>query len=254
MHRGSANQWLAIKTEAIARAHCQGSLLATPVITMLRPELLRYNRRRMRLETQYEQSKVGVSPEARNQFRALVSFCGIYKLDRTHIRLTGADRVRWLNGMVTNNIRDLAIDHGVYAFLLNPQGRILADLYAYNRGDSVVVDTDQSQLQKVLATFDHYIIMDDVEVKDVTQELTSIGVAGPKAIETLEAAGFTSPDLSELETLASAWKGIACTLLRTVEDHEQSPAFEIWITPDSVRQLWDALISTGAKPVGSEAL
>ncbi|PYV47637.1 MAG: hypothetical protein DMG94_05575, partial [Acidobacteria bacterium] len=90
----------------------------------------------MRLETQYEQSKVGVSPEARNEFRALVSFCGIYKLDRTHIRLTGADRVRWLNGMVTNNIRDLAIDHGVYAFLLNPQGKIQADLYVFNRGES----------------------------------------------------------------------------------------------------------------------
>ena len=67
--------------------------------------------------------------------------------------------------MVTNNIRDLAPGRGVYAFLLNPQGHILGDLYAYNRGESLLVDTDQSQVEKILAVFDKYIIMDDVEVR-----------------------------------------------------------------------------------------
>ena len=63
------------------------------------------------------------------EFAALRSGCGVYDLGfRTKISLTGGDRVRWLNGMVTNNIRDLAAGHGVYAFLLNPQGRILGDL------------------------------------------------------------------------------------------------------------------------------
>src|SRR5450755_1145992 len=86
------------------------------------------------------------------EFAALRSGCGLYDLGfRAKISLTGGDRVRWLNGMVTNNIRDLAVGQGVYAFLLNPQGRILGDLYAYNRGESLLVDTDLSQLQKVLA-------------------------------------------------------------------------------------------------------
>ena len=75
--------------------------------------------------------------------------CGVYDLGfRAKISLTGGDRVRWLNGMVTNNIRDLADGHGVYAFLLNPQGHILGDLYAYNRGESIMVDTDRSQVGK----------------------------------------------------------------------------------------------------------
>jgi folate-binding Fe-S cluster repair protein YgfZ len=82
--------------------------------------------------------------------------------------------VRWLNGMVTNNIRDLAPGGGVYAFLLNPQGHILGDLYAYNRGESLLVDTDQSEAGKVLAVFDKYIIMDDVEVADISDKLTAI--------------------------------------------------------------------------------
>src|ERR1700680_1850666 len=83
------------------------------------------------------------------EFATLRSGCAVYDLGfRAKISLTGADRVRWLNGMVTNNIRDLARDHGAYAFLLNPQGHILGDLYAYNRGDSLMIDTDQSQSQK----------------------------------------------------------------------------------------------------------
>ena len=56
------------------------------------------------------------------EFGALRSGCGVYDLGyRVKISLTGADRVRWLNGMVTNNIRDLAVGQGIYAFLLNPR-------------------------------------------------------------------------------------------------------------------------------------
>src|SRR5438132_802817 len=63
------------------------------------------------------------------ELTALRAGCGVYDLGfRAKISLTGGDRVRWLNGMVTNNIRDLAPEHGAYAFLLNPQGRILGDL------------------------------------------------------------------------------------------------------------------------------
>src|SRR6476660_5629428 len=128
------------------------------------------------------------------EFQALVSGCGLYNLNsRAKVKLTGSDRVRWLNGMVTNNIRDLAVGHGVYGFLLNPQGRILGDLYAYNRGESIVVDTDRSQLEKILATFDHYIIMDDVEVKDLSEQITGLGIAGPKGLEVLRKAGIESP-------------------------------------------------------------
>src|SRR5215468_6373277 len=86
-----------------------------------------------------------------DEFAALRSTCGVYELpDRVKIRLTGTDRVRWLNGMVTNNIRDLAQNHGVYSFLLNPQGHILGDLVAFHRGDMLLVETDRRQLEKIL--------------------------------------------------------------------------------------------------------
>jgi folate-binding protein YgfZ len=189
---------------------------------------------------------------AQTEFSTLREGCGVYDVGfRAKISLTGGDRVRWLNGMVTNNIRDLAPGHGVYAFLLNPQGRILNDLYAYNRADSVTVDTDLSQLEKLLATFDHYIIMDDVEVGNLSEQLTALGIAGPKARSVVAAAGFV-PDLEPLQLQSVTWQGAECTLVRG-EDEEHN-SYEIWLAPASVRQLWDALVVAGAAPVGSEAL
>src|SRR6266571_9128768 len=126
-----------------------------------------------------------------SEFLALLSGCGVYDLGwRAKIVLTGKDRVRWLNGMVTNNVRDLSVGQGVYAFLLNPQGHILGDLYAYNRGESITVDTDSGQAEKILATFDHYIIMDDVEVANLGEQVTALGIAGPNSSDVLAAAGF----------------------------------------------------------------
>ena len=186
------------------------------------------------------------------EFTALREACGVYDLGfRTKISLTGGDRLRWLNGMVTNNIRDLAVGQGAYAFLLNPQGHILGDLYAYNRGESIVVDTDSSQAEKILATFDHYIIMDDVEVANLGEQLTALGVGGPKAREVLAAAGLEIPEMHALQMQSLNWQGVSCTLVRGPDDEFAS--YEIWL-PDSVRKLWDTLLAAGAIPVGSEAL
>jgi folate-binding protein YgfZ len=187
------------------------------------------------------------------EFEALRGGCGVHDLGfRAKISLTGGDRVRWLNGMVTNNIRDLAVGHGVYAFLLNPQGHILGDLHAYNRGESITVDTDSGQAEKILATFDHYIIMDDVEVTNLSEQLTALGIAGPKAREVLAAAGFAIPEMQPLQVQSVMWQGTECALVRG-EDAEHV-SYEIWLAPARVKQLWDALRAAGAAPVGCEAL
>jgi aminomethyltransferase len=189
----------------------------------------------------------------RSEFAELISGCGIYDLSsKVKIVLTGGDRVRWLNGMVTNNIRDLAQGHGVYAFLLNPQGHILGDLYAYNRGDSLMIDTDQSQLEKLLATFDHYIIMDDVEVANISDKLTAIGIAGPKSLEVLSVAGFDLSELGPLQFVDVSWQNVALTVVRS--DNASVESHELWLSPEHVALLRDALTKGGATVVGPTAL
>jgi len=190
-------------------------------------------------------------PEA--EFWALRKGCGVYDLGfRAKISLEGGDRVRWLNGMVTNNVRDLAVGDGVYAFLLNPQGHILGDLFAYNRGESITVDTDQSQIERMLATFDHYIIMDDVEVRNLSEQVTTLGIGGPNAREVLAAAGLSISEMKALQAEPVRWQNIECTVARG--EDEQNVAYEVWLAPDQVRQLWDALLAAGATAVGSDAL
>ena len=196
---------------------------------------------------------VAAYSDPRQEFGALRSGCGVSELQwRAKINLTGGDRVRWLNGMITNNVRDLAPGRGVYAFLLNPQGRILADLYAYHRGDTFLVDTDYAQLPKVMEIFDHYIISDDVEITNASDKLAAIGLIGPQAPPILKAAGVELPNLEPLQSADVGWQDVGLTVVRT--DNPITEGFEIWLAPANLTRVWDSLVQNGATPVGFEAL
>jgi folate-binding protein YgfZ len=91
--------------------------------------------------------------------------------DRAFLRITGPDAARWLNGMVTNNIKDLRPGEGNYNFLLNAQGRIQGDCTIYREyrepesGDPrFLLQTDAGQLETIQQLLDKFIIMDDVEL------------------------------------------------------------------------------------------
>jgi folate-binding protein YgfZ len=195
------------------------------------------------------------NPQA--EFSVLLGGCGIYDLGfRAWISLTGGDRMRWLNGMVTNNIRDLAVGRGVYAFLLNPQGRILGDMFVYNQGEALVVETDRSQVEKIIATFDHYIIMDDVEFTNISEKQTALGLAGPESRAILNKAGIEVPNLEPLQMITPRCNCDCGCVQCTVVHGEDAPqeSYEVWLAPQDVYQTWQALVAAGATPVGCEAL
>jgi folate-binding protein YgfZ len=187
------------------------------------------------------------------EFRALLEGCGVVDMNwRAKLVLTGEDRVRWLNGMVTNNVRDLAVGKGVYNFLLNAQGRIQGDLVAYNRGDHLLVTTDREQAPAIAAIFDHYIIMDDVEVADISDKLATIGVAGPKAREVLTNAGIEVASLEPGQVVDAVWRDIGISVARSAQP--AMDGYEIWFAGDNADTVWEALQSAGATAAGSDAL
>jgi folate-binding protein YgfZ len=191
--------------------------------------------------------------DVRAEFHALLSGCGLYDLSgRAKISVAGEDRVRWLNGMVSNNVRDLAARHGVYAFMLNAQGRIQADLYVFQRGTSLLVDLERGLRDKVLQLFDRYIIADDVEVSDIGNQLAALGLTGPGARAVLERAGIAVPDLAYLQFAEVPWREKTVTLLRAGEEARES--WQVWIAPAQSAELWDALVNAGARPTGAAAL
>jgi folate-binding protein YgfZ len=187
------------------------------------------------------------------EFRALLQGSALFDLSwQAKLVLSGEDRVRWLNGMVTNNIRDLALNHGVYSFLLNAQGRNQGDMVSYNRGDYLLVTTDRAQAPAIAEIFERYIIMDDVEVADISDKLGAVGIAGPKAREVLTAAGIDVSQLDAGQVIDAVWHELGISIARSVQP--QMDGYEIWVASENVDKVWDALGKAGATPVGTDAL
>ena len=188
-----------------------------------------------------------------SEFRALLTRAAVYDMSwQAKLLISGNDRVRWANGMVTNNIRDLAPGRGVYNFILNPQGRNQGDLVVYNRGEYLLATTDRAQAEAITTLLQRYIIMDKVEIEDISAKLASIGVAGPQAVEMLSRVGIDVPSLDAGQVVDTVWKDVGISVARNL--HPQWDGCEIWLAPENMDRLWEALTSAGAVPVGSEAL
>jgi folate-binding protein YgfZ len=187
------------------------------------------------------------------ELKALRSACGVFALPwRSQISVTGKDRVRWLHNMVTNNVRDLAVNRGNYNFVLNAQGRILGDVYIFNRGESLVLHTDSRQVDTLISVMKRFIIMDKVELAPVDRPLTALGVCGPQAEKILAAAGIDAAGTLPLEMRDLVVDGSAITL---ASGPVKKPGwFELWLDAAHAQDLWTRLVNAGAQPVGAEAL
>jgi tRNA-modifying protein YgfZ len=110
---------------------------------------------------------------------------------RGRIRVTGEDRKRLLHAMTTNQVQELAPGEFCYAFFLNAQGRILADVYVICAEDHLLLDLEPEVREKIYAHLDRFIIADDVTLEDVTGATGEIILAGPKAADLVSSLGLT---------------------------------------------------------------
>jgi len=161
------------------------------------------------------------------ELAALHESCAAFILEwRAKINVTGKDRVRWLHNMVTNNVRDLQLNRGNYNFVLSAQGRILGDIYIYNRGDSLLIDTDHIQVEPLLTAMKRYIIMDKVEMAEAP--IFSVGLCGPKAEESLAAAGIDVRGMEPLEIREFVVNSLPVMIVRGPEN--KPGWYEVWVT------------------------
>jgi folate-binding protein YgfZ len=120
-------------------------------------------------------------------------------------------------------------------------------------GDHLLVDTEWWQKAKILELFDKFIIMDDVEVTDISERLSALAVQGPKAAEVLRATGLSVAGEAEpFKVEKTTWNGIGVSVTRMESKIAQT--YEIWLAAENVPKLWDALLAAGASPVGTDAL
>jgi tRNA-modifying protein YgfZ len=115
---------------------------------------------------------------------------------RGKIRVTGEDRARLLHAMSTNHVQELAAGEGLYTFFLNDKGRILADAYIYNLGESLLLDTEPELAKSLAAHLDKFIIADDVTLEDETGRWMAVGLEGPASREAAAELGIKTPPRS----------------------------------------------------------
>jgi folate-binding Fe-S cluster repair protein YgfZ len=167
------------------------------------------------------------------------------------VAVRGEDRFRWLSGMVTNTVNDLGENSGAWNLVLNAQGRIQGDLHVWREGDSLELEIAADQYDRLLAHLERFIIMDDVELAQLSED-SALGLAGPQAAGVLARLGFPAP-LEPLTSARAAWNG---EKLRVVRGYGVlAPHYEIWVRAAAeIPALWQALIEAGATPVGAATL
>jgi len=98
--------------------------------------------------------------------------------DRVKLRITGADRLRYLNGQITNDLRKATDASAIRACVLNAKGRINADVFLITEGESFIVDAEAEMREQLLARLERYVIADDVQIEDVTDEFALLHLLG----------------------------------------------------------------------------
>lgn len=116
------------------------------------------------------------------EHRALRETAGVLDLSfRSRICLTGADRVRFLHGQVTNDVKKLRPGEGCYAALTTAKGKMQSDLNLFSLPDELLLDFEPGLTAIVTERLEKYVVADDVQVVDVTPHYGLLSVQGPQA-------------------------------------------------------------------------
>lgn len=190
------------------------------------------------------------------EYEAIRSGAGLVdRSDRIPFRVYGRDPVKILHGLVTNDLAGAPDGQGVYAALLTPKGRMLADLRLFRRaaGD-VLVDVDAGALDNVLATFKKYVPPLFARYELLDGELRVLGVYGPDARELVgRVVGEAIPaGLAEDAFVCVDDEGHELLIART--EYTGDEGYDIYAPVGVAERLWHALVEAGARPVGHATL
>jgi folate-binding protein YgfZ len=175
--------------------------------------------------------------------------------------LTGPDRVRYLNAVLTSAVRDLSAGQGTIGLLLNAQGHIQAELETFAMEDRLLIFGHAFLQEKTFATLDKFIIMDDATLADETAAFGTFAIEGPAAPAILH-------ELTGVEIQTIGRYGHAATEIKTASGplpcrliHHSffgSPGAEVLLSRDHLQPAWQsasaAVRSHGGGPVSYRAL
>src|SRR5215831_6267238 len=156
------------------------------------------------------------------------------------VKLTGSERVSWLQGMVTNDVEKLAPGTGCYAAHLTPQGKIVAHMQVLADADALWLSLERAAIPKLTQAFDKLLIMEDVQMADVSDEYSILNLIGPQ-----------SP------ALLKSWAGQPLDLHTRYSHHtldncrivSSDLGYDIWVPRTETDAIVRSLTQTGATAI-----
>jgi folate-binding protein YgfZ len=196
-------------------------------------------------------SSYGQPAEEYNAIREGAALIDLSTLGK--LRVSGEDRARFLNGMLTHAIVGLRRGQGVHACLTTAQGQTLADMVVHNTGESFVLQTEPGLATKVHQALDRFLIADDVRIEDVTEEYAAFRLIGPDSPSVIADAfrgeAIASSALAfENHTIGDLACTVACRPLADL------PGFDIRCEATGAAGVRSALLDAGARAAGWDAL
>jgi folate-binding protein YgfZ len=178
---------------------------------------------------------------------------------RAYFDFTGPDRVRYLNAILTNNIKDLRENHGVASLFLNPQGHIQAEIETYALADKLFSVSFAMIRERLIAALDKYIIMDDVTLIDRTADYATLALEGPQASAITNAlANVDLSSLAPLEFREATINAIPCRVTNRSSATHSISSGEFLVERAHAPTLWQTLQDParahGGGPTGYTAL
>jgi folate-binding protein YgfZ len=165
---------------------------------------------------------------------------------RGRIRVSGSEATTFLNGLITNDVKNLAQNRWMPAVFPTVQGRLIGAVRVIRGGEpAFLIDTETASHEAVLKTISRFTLAGDFKVSDVTSETALLTVQGDKAAEIVEKVTGVSnlPDNGVAET-----NGV--TIIRAT--HTGEDGFDLIIDAARKAEFQKALEAAGAQPVGED--
>ncbi len=195
---------------------------------------------------------------AEGEYYTVRSAAGLLDLsNRGLLQLTGPDRKSYLQGLVSNDVAALKPNQGIYATVLNQQGKVLADVRVLCSENSLYLDLWEPIKAKILEHLNRYLVADEVEIADRTGEYGTLSLQGPRSGELAQRLFAADPLPSHpLEHMMVKLADTFVCLVRSNRTRETG--FDLIAPIPSLGKLAERLTEAGkklsAKWVGSDAL
>jgi aminomethyltransferase len=164
--------------------------------------------------------------------------------DRVLLRVFGREPVKMLQGLITNDLAGAPFERAVYAAMLTPKGKMVADLRALKRGADVWLDVDAGAYEALAAHMKKYVPPLFARVAEMP-ERSVVGLYGPRAPAIATAVlGFDVTAGEEDDAVETEWSGNKVSLIRT--SYTGDDGFDIIITSEDAPKLIDRMINAGA--------